>query len=97
MAIRPDLDRRAAPLGVWVWFGWCWGADGVGEVKAVWGMGGESLDKSNKAILTPARPAQLKRAVRRNLERFPSDFMFELTREELENLRCQIGISSWVV
>ena len=37
----------------------------------------------------------LKRAVRRNLERFPSDFMFELTREELENLICQIGISSW--
>ena len=37
----------------------------------------------------------LKRAVRRNLELFPSDFMFELTREELENLRCQIGISSW--
>jgi hypothetical protein len=24
-----------------------------------------------------------------------SGFLFELTREELENLRCQIGISSW--
>ena len=41
--------------------------------------------------------AQLKRAVRRNIERFPSDFMFEFTREEHENLRCQIGISSWGV
>ena len=47
------------------------------------------------AMLYGVETAQLKRAVRRNLERFPSDFMFELTREELENLRCQIGISSW--
>ena len=34
---------------------------------------------------------QLKRAVRRNLQRFPSDFMFELTREEYNSLRSQIG------
>ncbi len=34
---------------------------------------------------------QLKRAVRRNLHRFPSDFMFELTREEYNSLRSQIG------
>ena len=40
--------------------------------------------------------AQLKRAVRRNIERFGGDdFMFELTRNEFDNLRCQIGISSW--
>ena len=38
----------------------------------------------------------LKQAVRRNIERFPEDFMFELTLQELENLRCQIGTSSWV-
>jgi hypothetical protein len=38
---------------------------------------------------------QLKRAVRRNIGRFPDDFMFELTREEFENLRCQFGASSW--
>jgi len=38
---------------------------------------------------------QLKRAVRRNISRFPKDFMFELTMDELENLRCQIGTSSW--
>lgn len=36
----------------------------------------------------------LKRAVKRNIARFPDDFMFELTREELENWRCQIGISN---
>ena len=32
---------------------------------------------------------QLKRQVRRNLERFPDDFMFELTAKEFENLRSQ--------
>jgi hypothetical protein len=33
------------------------------------------------------------RAVKRNAERFPSDFLFQLTREEYESLRCQIGTS----
>ena len=41
--------------------------------------------------------AQLKRAVRRNIERFPNDFMFTLTIQEFNNLKnnmvCQIGIS----
>ncbi len=34
---------------------------------------------------------QLKRAVRRNIDRFPADFMFELTKEEYDSLRRQIG------
>ncbi|NDV84375.1 ORF6N domain-containing protein [Bacteroides sp. 51] len=37
----------------------------------------------------------LKRAVRRNMERFPEDFMFELTDSENEDLRCNFGTSSW--
>jgi len=37
----------------------------------------------------------LKQAVRRNIDRFPEDFMFELTKTELENLRSQNVISSW--
>ncbi len=32
----------------------------------------------------------LKQAVRRNIERFPSDFMFQLTKEEYNSLRSQI-------
>ena len=36
--------------------------------------------------------SQLKRQVRRNLDRFPEDFMFELTAEEYDSLRCQLGI-----
>ena len=38
---------------------------------------------------------QLKRAVRRNIERFPKDFMFELTSKEFDNLRSHFGTSSW--
>jgi len=38
---------------------------------------------------------QLKRTVRRNITRFPEDFMFELTLGEFENLRCQTGTSRW--
>ncbi len=34
-------------------------------------------------------------AVKRNAERFPEDFMFQLTDEEVENLRSQIVTSSW--
>ena len=37
----------------------------------------------------------LKQAVRRNIDRFPDDFMFELTKHEFENLRSQIVTSSW--
>jgi hypothetical protein len=37
----------------------------------------------------------LKQAVRRNLARFPDDFMFELDDAELENLRYQFGTSRW--
>ena len=37
----------------------------------------------------------LKRSVRNNLNRFPSDFMFELTPDEWLNLRCKISTSSW--
>jgi hypothetical protein len=36
----------------------------------------------------------LNRAVKRNIGRFPKDFMFQLTDEEFADLRCQIGISN---
>ena len=37
----------------------------------------------------------LKQAVKRNLRRFPEDFMFEMNSEEWEILRSQIVTSSW--
>ena len=36
----------------------------------------------------------LKRTVRNNLKRFPTDFMFELTYEEWNNLRCNFSTSN---
>ncbi len=36
----------------------------------------------------------LNRAVKRNRDRFPDDFAFQLTRQEVTNLKCQIGTSS---
>ncbi len=46
------------------------------------------------AELYGSETKRLKEAVRRNLKRFPSDFMFELTKEEFENLRSQIASSN---
>jgi len=37
---------------------------------------------------------QLKRQVKRNIDRFPEDFMFELNAEEFQEWRCQIGTSN---
>ena len=37
----------------------------------------------------------LTRQVRRNIERFPDDFMYQLTIQEVMNLKCQNGTSRW--
>ena len=37
----------------------------------------------------------LNKAMKRNIARFPDDFMFQLTLEETKNLMFQIGRSSW--
>jgi len=52
------------------------------------------LDK-DLAKLYEVDTGQLTRQVRRNIDRFPEDFMFQLTKEELQNLMCQFGTSSW--
>ena len=46
------------------------------------------------AALYQVPTGALNRAVKRNASRFPNDFMFQLTPEEAEILKCQIGISS---
>jgi hypothetical protein len=45
------------------------------------------------ATLYGVETKELNRAVKRNAVRFPIDFMFQLTDEESERLRCQIGTS----
>jgi hypothetical protein len=46
------------------------------------------------AALYGVETKQLIRAVKRNLPRFPDDFMFQLNEEEFENLRFHFGTSS---
>jgi len=50
---------------------------------------------SDLSELYEVETKQLKRAVRRNIRRFPEDFMFELTDTEYSNLRSQFGTSNW--
>ena len=52
------------------------------------------LDKDLSELYNVETKA-LNQSVKRNLGRFPSDFMFQLTEKELNNLRSQIVTSSW--
>jgi hypothetical protein len=47
------------------------------------------------ATLYGVEVKRLNEAVKRNLDRFPQDFMFQLTPDEISNLRYQFGTSSW--
>ena len=47
------------------------------------------------AELYAVETRSLHQAVKRNADRFPSDFMFRLTAEEAANLRSQSVMSSW--
>lgn len=52
------------------------------------------LDK-DLAELYQVTTGNLNKAVKRNIKRFPPDFMFQLTKEEWDNLIFQNGTSSW--
>lgn len=59
-------------------------------------IGGQKVMLDNDlSELYGVETKQLKRAVRRNIKRFPEDFMFELSETEFSNLRSQFGTSSW--
>ena len=47
------------------------------------------------AKLYGVEPRVLVQAVKRNIERFPPDFMFQLSKAEFANLKSQIVTSSW--
>jgi len=57
--------------------------------------GSKVMIDSDLANLYGVETKRLKESVRRNLERFPEDFMFILTNEEVRILRSQIATSSW--
>jgi phage regulator Rha-like protein len=50
---------------------------------------------SDLAELYGVEPKVLIQAVKRNIERFPEDFMFQLSNQEFTNLKSQIVTSSW--
>ncbi|MGH7875355.1 MAG: ORF6N domain-containing protein [Candidatus Binatia bacterium] len=50
---------------------------------------------SHLATLYDVEPRALVQAVKRNRDRFPADFMFQLTAAEWENLKSQTVTSSW--
>ena len=50
---------------------------------------------SDLAALYGVDTRRLNEQVKRNRERFPKDFIFELTREEFANLKSQFATSSW--
>jgi len=47
------------------------------------------------AQLYKVETKRLNEQVRRNIKRFPEDFIFQLTQKEFENLKSQIATSSW--
>jgi hypothetical protein len=74
--------------------------EGLSNVKpenlthlVIYVRGERAMLDSDLAALYGVTTGALNRSVKRNLSRFPEDFMFSLNEREWEDLRCQIGIS----
>ena len=65
------------------------------ERKILMIRGQKVILDSELAKLYGVTTFNLNKAVKRNLDRFPEDFMFQLTNKEFKNLIFQFGISSW--
>lgn len=50
---------------------------------------------SDLAVLYEVKTKRLNEQVTRNIKRFPEDFMFQLTKDEIQNLRSHFATSSW--
>lgn len=57
--------------------------------------GARVMLSTDLAVLYGVEPRVLVQAVARNAARFPDDFCFQMTRDELANLKSRIVISSW--
>jgi hypothetical protein len=60
-----------------------------------WAGEGWSMLDEDLAELYGVTTGNLNKAVNRNAARFPDDFMFQVTKEEFDNLIFQFGTSSW--
>jgi phage regulator Rha-like protein len=64
------------------------------EKKILLIRGEKVMLDADLAELYAVETKMLVRAVKRNIDRFPEDFMFQLAEEEFQNLRFQFGTSS---
>ncbi|MBI4847750.1 MAG: ORF6N domain-containing protein [Nitrospirae bacterium] len=67
----------------------------VVESKILFIRGKKVMLDKDLAALYGVETKMLNRAIKRNIDRFPEDFMLQLTKDELENLRYHFGTSSW--
>ncbi len=65
------------------------------EARILFLRGQRVMLSSHLAELYGVEPKVLVQAVKRNLRRFPEDFMFQLSREEFANVKSQFVTSSW--
>ena len=63
--------------------------------KIIFVRGKKVILDRDLAEMYGVKTKELNQAVQRNLKRFPNDFMYQLTREEVANLKSQIVTSSW--
>ena len=80
MARKPAQDQQIVPAEVI-------------ERRILLIRGHKIMLDSDLAELYEVETSNLNKAVKRNLDRFPRDFTFQLTREEARTLRFQIGMS----
>jgi hypothetical protein len=57
----------------------------------------QDITAPTHAVLFGVTTSNLNKAVNRNIERFPKDFMLQLSAEEFRNLKFHFGTSSWGV
>jgi hypothetical protein len=65
------------------------------ERKILLIRGQKVMLSTDLAALYDVEPKVLIQAVKRNIERFPEDFMFQLNNQEVMNLKSQFVTSSW--
>jgi len=65
------------------------------ETKIIFIRGKKVMLDKDLAVLYRVTTGNLNKAVKRNIDRFPEDFMFQLTKEEFKNLIFHFGTSSW--
>ena len=70
-------------------------SEGIIESKIHLIRGKKVMLDSDLAELYGVTTGNLNKAMKRNLLRFPEDFMFQLSKAEFENLKFQSGRSSW--